>query len=78
MEHLKEDVNNHFVNVTANQLQAIHHQSPSKMAVSTEVHHSSHQFKLSKYIEELIDKSQPAEVSIIIILAVCNYCISFL
>ena len=59
LDHLKEEVNSHFISVTSSQIQDIHRKSPKKVApVST-----NHLAKLSGFIEELLDKFEPAQVS---------------
>lgn len=60
---MKEDVRNHFLNVTCPQIQELHSQSPQK---GPHVHAgdsgSTNLAKLSKYIEELVEKFSPEEV----------------
>lgn len=61
---MKEDVNNHFLNITVGQIQLIHSQSPTTVSLSTdESRRNTHLTKLSGYIKELIDNFEPAEVS---------------
>lgn len=61
LEHLKDDVNNHFVGVISTQIQSIHSKCPR--VPNDGGIRVSNQTRLSTYMHELIEKFEQHEVS---------------